>query len=268
VGRALCGSCCKTGAEHAIAAGRDAAETAQELGRWCLADGMASEAVVALERGRALALLAASSGSLVAERLDAAGEHELADRWRRSEQITTRITRRAGVPLVSNPAGCRTTYGTARSTCSPAGRTPTASCPRQTPPPSPRRCATSLWTRSSICRLPDGSRARRLRSAPAPDGGALVLRPDGDIQWVPLRGLALAPGGVVGRYLLAQAGAVGDVGGELLTDICTWAWDVAVEPLLPVLRPDPAARPPRVVLVPGDALAIVPWQAAHPRRTP
>jgi hypothetical protein len=48
---------------------------------------------------------------------------------------------------------------------------------------------------------------------------------------------------------------------EPLDDVCLWAWDVAMGPLLRKLKTP--GRPVRLVLVPVRELARVPWHAAH-----
>ncbi|GAB2715392.1 hypothetical protein [Streptomyces bullii] len=79
----------QSGTAHAAAAARLAGEQAAEVARWCLADGAHTEAVRALDAGRALALHAATVSATVPDLLTALGQAELADEWRQSGDTAT-----------------------------------------------------------------------------------------------------------------------------------------------------------------------------------
>ncbi|MFF8815437.1 CHAT domain-containing protein [Streptomyces pactum] len=72
----------QSGTPHAAQAGREAAEHALDLARWCLADGVYDEAVRALDAGRGLLLHAATVSATVPETLTALGHTDLAQEWR------------------------------------------------------------------------------------------------------------------------------------------------------------------------------------------
>ncbi|MEV5350364.1 CHAT domain-containing protein [Streptomyces achromogenes] len=54
-----------------------------------------------------------------------------------------------------------------------------------------------------------------------------------------------------------------DIGRRTLEDLCDWASQAVLEPLLAHLRAEGATQPPKVVLVPMGHLAAVPWHAAR-----
>ncbi|MER6913564.1 CHAT domain-containing protein [Streptomyces sp. NPDC000594] len=70
------------GAEHGLEAARAGASRALSAARWAAAEGRADQAVESLETGRAMVLRSVAASTGVAARLDACGEHELAERWR------------------------------------------------------------------------------------------------------------------------------------------------------------------------------------------
>src|SRR5688572_7679148 len=71
----------QTGAEHAVAAARGAADAATVVAGWCLADGRLAAAAEAVELGRGFVLHAVTAATTVSEMLRADGCEDLADEW-------------------------------------------------------------------------------------------------------------------------------------------------------------------------------------------
>ena len=251
-------------AEAVREAGADAARAALE----CLRENDPAGAIGALDAGRGLALFAATEARSVPERLDEAGETELAQRWRdavadrdpdqppRAEQLPRALRRTVLRRLIEHSA--------AGALLTPPG-------------------------------LPEIQQSLR------------DLDADALVYLMPGFGIAAAPGGAsyfalpllttenasdVERYLATlgrrDAAAVRgldhrDVGTEdedepdptaedgalaaSLDAVCDWAWHAAMGPLiesyLPRLPRPGSGRPRRVVLVAMGDLARIPWHAAR-----
>lgn len=77
----------QTSPEHGLLVAREGADRAQEVARWCLADGRPERAVTALELGRGLVLHSATVTAGVPELLAAEGDDETAERWREAVAV-------------------------------------------------------------------------------------------------------------------------------------------------------------------------------------
>ncbi|WBB80611.1 CHAT domain-containing protein [Micromonospora sp. WMMD882] len=259
-------------ADPAAVAGavRDAAESAVQIARDCLADNEPADAIGALEAGRGLLLFAATEFHSLDTRLDAVGRRDLAHRWRVAA---------AGDPAAV-PAELRREALAALST--PDGATPAAAAGLLDPPTLPEiRSALQALDADALVYLVSGQ-------APAP-GWAVIAPAQGPPSFIPLPNLQLDEEVDVERYLAAlshrdavlaetrsdapdperdlksQAAESRFLGS--LDALCDWAWRAAVGPLVErylARRPaPPSGRPPRVVLVPVGSLARIPWQAAR-----
>jgi len=86
-------------------AARGAARAAISAARGCLADGDPDDTIRALDSGRSLMLFAATEMRDLAPRLEAAGHHDLAQRWRQAGGENDR--RRCGQCRECQPAAGR-----------------------------------------------------------------------------------------------------------------------------------------------------------------
>jgi hypothetical protein len=237
---------------------RGAARDAVDTARSCLVAGDLAGAISALDAGRGLALFAATEIRTIADRLDEAGDPELARRWR-----------------------------TAAAAHDPA----------QLPPDLRRAVLTVLTAHSSAAALLDPPGLGEIQQALAtidadalvylvPGAGAIpgyaVVAPAaGPPSFLALPILHVDGDPDVDRYLATLAhrdtaardlGPVTDTEDDTelagsLDTLCGWAWGAAMGPLiesyLPRLPRPVSGRPHRVVLVPMGDLARIPWQAAR-----
>ena len=70
----------------------------------------------------------------------------------------------------------------------------------------------------------------------------------------------------VHRALLTKGGRPADRGAwrQALESVCQWAWTAVMGPLQPLVAHIHTDQRARVVLVPVDALSVIPWHAAYP----
>jgi hypothetical protein len=225
-----------TGAEHAVAAARGAADAASVVAGWCLAEGRLAAAVEAVELGRGLLLHAVTAATTVSGMLRADGYDDLAAEWDRTPERTAPgdVRRRVVDALGAD------------------GR-----MNRLTSTPSIAAIAAALRTIGAdvlVYLLPaDVDRPGRL----------LVVDSTGTVCRVPAPELRLDPDGPVAGFA-GTGPATRWVGA--LDAVCDWAWPAAIAPLLDHLnQADPVApgRAHRVVLVPIGATGCVPWHAAR-----
>lgn len=103
-------------------------------------------------------------------------------------------------------------------------------------------------------------------------GGALMVTVTGQVRWHDLPDLAVGPDTAIGAYLRSHLQTLvpgsapdqRDAWREALERVCQWAWTAAIQPLEPLLGHIHADRRARVVLIPVDALCVIPWHAAYP----
>lgn len=257
------------------AAARHAAGSALDTARWCLEDNNAEDAVNALELGRGLIQYAASENRDVDTRLAAAGQPQLATRWRHAQE---------NAPLHEVPATLRQQVASvlAGVPLDPDG-TPTAA-PAETnarllEPPSTheiRAALAALGTDALVYLMPgdDGS------------GAAVVVPADGAAEWLRLPELNQRSLTGFERFIAGQARSAAleqadarDAGFAQHTNVnanserpdsevgrvCDWAWRSAIGPLLERFLHLPEGRPIRLVLIPVRELSRVPWHAARYR---
>jgi CHAT domain len=262
----------QSGTQDAIMTARAASGDSHEVVTWCLADGADDEAIAALETGRGLTLLAAGATGSVSDRLEAIGEPELAQAWRHSQDAAEPET--AGSLTVPEDVRHRVldrlaASGDLADVLEPPDRDGLAATLRQ------------LGYDALVYLVPQGrspaahlgaGRPLRRDGGPGRPGGALMITAGGQVHWQDLPDLAVGPDSVIGGYmrahhaLLAPGGTPDDRDAwrDTLEQTCQWAWTAAMGPLRPTLAHIHSARRARVVLVPVDALCVVPWHAAYP----
>ena len=248
----------QSGLPHGVDAARAAGEDALRLAEWCLADGRIEAAVEALELGRALALHAATIAADIPSLLRATSRSELADEW----------TARSAAPeqdLRNIPDDLRHRVLVALQ--HDAAERHLLSAPTLT------QIVAALGT----LRL-DGL-VYLIPSAEATGGRTIVVQADGRIAEHALPGLGTGSASAIDRFAAAHLdlrdAVRTDNGPDLkaalrqrrqtLEDLCDWAWDAAIGPLLDGVfsAPSAPARLPRLVIVPIGVLGIVPWHAAR-----
>ena len=214
-------------------ASRDAAEDAIDVARWFLADGDSVGAATALESGRGLILFAATEHSTVADRLVAAGRTDLAERWRAAAQDGE--ARHAPIDLR------RAVLEAFTDRLQPPGQ-------------SQVQAALQGLGLDALVYLMPGDNG---------SGAAVIVRADGATSQIMLPRLHRSHmpdlGGValIGTRRDARPRGLASLG-----EVCRWAWEAVVGPLLRKL-PDAGGRLPRIALVPMRELAAVPWHAAR-----
>jgi len=265
----------QSGTQDAIMTARAASRDSHEVVTWCLADGADDEAITALEAGRALTLMAAGASRLVGDLLDAVGEPDLASAWRLGQDAAEPRPGELTAPADIRHRALDQLAASARLTdvLRPSDRDDLAATLER------------LGYDALVYLIPRGRRVSAGIEGPPHDtgrarsGGALTVTAGGRVRWQALPELTVEPGSVIGDYLrahqtlLTRGGAPGDNAAwrDALDEVCQWAWAAAMGPLRPALARIHPVRAARVVLVPVDALCVVPWHAAYPpgdRRLP
>ncbi|WP_225826718.1 CHAT domain-containing protein [Streptomyces naphthomycinicus] len=250
----------QTGPDHGLLTARSGADRGVRAAVRAASEGRVEEAVAALELGRALVLQAASTSRAVPELLEERGHHELARAWRSANAH---------------------------------GEAGPGALPRELPSSLRRRALDALGRREpggvlfrtpAVAELRAGlaeSGADALLYLLAGEGGtpgtAILVGPGTDtrVQALPL--LCGDHSGPLERYLDASAErqrrpgtATAEAWRQALSELCDWATDVVVTPVLAGLGERLAVGgerrrpgPPRIVLVPCGRLGIVPWHAAR-----
>jgi len=249
----------------ATAAARDAADDAVEAARRCLAAEDPAGALGALDAGRGLALFAATEVGGIAERLEEAGENDLAQRWRkavdaRDPALLAADLRRAAMTALTAGGGA------AVGLLQPPG---------------------TAEIREALARL-DADLLAYLVPGSGITPGYIVIQPAvGGPGFLAVPEMRVDSVAEIGRYRAAlnrrdghalremvAAGTApedattsdGDLAGALEA-LCAWAWRTAMRPLiesyLPRLPRPANGRPHHVVLVPIGELSRIPWQAAR-----
>jgi hypothetical protein len=256
----------QSNASDAVAAAQSAAVNSYRLSRWCLSDGDLAGAVAAIELGRGLVLHATTTVPRVAEVLDAAGHHGLAERWRADEQTSTddawvMDAARGGLDPMrasdrSMAAGLRV------QVVAVLRETPEARELFGAPPTRDMAAALGrIGADALVYLVPGGTEA---------PGQLLVVNRSGAVTALDAHGLRDTPTGPLATYL--------GIPGPEERDTSTWAWPAALGALCDwagrgVLKPlrhaansgvdRDSARVPKVVLVPCGRLGVVPWHAAR-----
>ena len=257
---------------RALTMARMAAADAAEICAWCRAGGALDQAVEALELSRGLVLQAASSAAGLPDLLREAGQAGLAGQWEGAGH--------AEGPL---PPWDQVTDGDRHAIR--VGLMASLAAPSDLRPRVLRALADAGLDRALLSPPGAAETAALLRASgidlaaylvPADEHGAgyaIVVRPDGTVQDLPLPQLATHPGSPAHVCAMAQRD-VHDADGaqawehwaQSLARLADWAWAVVVEPLLvPLLLARAtagAAEPPRLLLIPFGLLGMVPWHAA------
>ncbi|WP_405757471.1 CHAT domain-containing protein [Streptomyces sp. NBC_01420] len=278
----------QTGASHGLSAALNASVLSQRLAYIAFLTGRPADAVADLERGRALVLRSTTVTRDIPVLLEAAGHAGLARQWR--SQVPTRPPRPteadrtggAGTPDARESEGSSPIPSGLRRKVLAAlgvnrGAVQGADTQRLVGAADPAELSAGLTAAGAdaLVYLLAGMGTAGNRFL----GRALILRPGADLVTVDLPELRFPGSRPLDHYLDAAAErsrartdpAVGP--GELdacegrwtdaLGTLCDWAWDAVMAPVLATVRPEPAARPPRIVLVPCGPLGAVPWHAAR-----
>jgi hypothetical protein len=243
----------QTGTQDAIITAQRASGEAHEVAAWCVADGDDDGAISALETGRALTLLSASSGPVIGDYLDRHGQRELASAWRGNSPQPVHVDHPVPDDDRHRVLDWLHQQGALASLLSVPEREEIS------------RALSDLHYDMLVYLVPgDGTHGGRR-------GGALIVSRGGRVRWISLPKLTIEVGGAVSTYLNAHhtlldfhARDAAQAWRQSLTAVCEWAWDAAIEPLLPTIQNIHHDRRGRVVLVPVDALCVIPWHAATP----
>jgi len=267
-----------------------AAGTAYDVASWCLEDHDSESAALAVESGRALTVYASTENRRLKDRLLAHGEEELAAEWEQA-QLT------ADDSLV--PDGLRRRVISALAGVAldehgfPVG-SPGSATTRLLDPPSIHEIRAALRTLdvdALVYLIPGDERS----------GACVIVPVDGPADQLPLPSLNWKTLAAFDEYVASRTfdatgaqipahevraasrhtaeTAEGQDSGNrdqsrpahaaAVDDVCDWAWNVAMRPLLDLWpnRSDDrsASRPVRLVLVPVRELSRVPWHAARER---
>jgi len=273
----------QSGTERSLRSARLAAGEATEVASWCLAEGRAESAVEALELGRGLILHSATAVATLPELLTGIDRSDLAAAWRESaaaDQETPWDTvspgeehlaaLRAGASSLDVPDDVRARVFAALAG-SPAEQ-------RLLSPPTVTEIAGALTE--------TGADVLAYLVPPLADsrGYAILVRAAGSGSGSAERRAAIVPLRILSQDVLeaySQAHAVmsWDQAAlddpeanrsqairdwrQALGDLCEWAWSGAILPVLSKLREWEVGQPPRLVLITGGALSLVPWHAAR-----
>lgn len=251
------------------ATARDAAGDALDTARLCLMDHDPEGAATALDAGRGLILYATTETRDIEARLTARGDPALAREWAQAQRshaaddVPGELRRRvvgalAGVGLTADGSP---TAGPAQGTT------------RLLDPPEPHETRAALRSlgADALVYLVPGDEL---------NGAAVVIPADAPPSWLLLpklndTGIAAfesflfdAAQGVEGGDGRTRDSALLDArtkAPQALEEICEWAWEAAIGPLVERHLNLPADRPARLVLIPVRELARVPWHAARTR---
>lgn len=250
-------------------AARHAADDALDVARWCMEDNDPEGAATALDAGRGLILYTATETRDAETRLLALGEHHLAQQWQQALAM-------AGPLEVPSELRRRVVSALARIPLLPDGSlaaSPAEGSARLLDPPSVHEVRAALGALNAdalVYLVPGDERS-----------GAAVVIPANDVpSWMMLPELNARRLADFDRYLtgaaesMTGAETIGDGEGSwdplhrsrrALEEVCDWAWDAAIGPLLAEHLSLPADRPIRLVLIPMRELTRVPWYAARHR---
>jgi CHAT domain len=251
----------QTGTARSLHFASVAADKATEVTGWCLEDGEVAAAVAALELGRSLVLHAATAVTSVADLLRDAGRDDLAGEWAGTmaaphDAPWDRATEAAdfGAALLAAgslevPAALR-----ARTLDALAG----TSADQLLAPPGCADIAAALAETNADALV------YLLDPASTEAGRAIIVRRGGDVELLALPLLHDSLAGPLTEYAgLADAGPRQERWSGALEQLCDWAWPTVMAPLLQRATQWGLGRPPRLVLIPGGRLSLVPWHAAR-----
>ncbi|MEV4999085.1 CHAT domain-containing protein [Streptomyces niveus] len=278
----------QAGADHALSAALNASTLSRRLAHVAFLVGRPADAVADLERGRALVLQSAAATRDIPALLEAAGQPGLARQWR--AQVPTATERdRSGAAVTPDspdpggsspiPSGLRRRVLAALGVNRGAPQGPATRLLLGATDPAELSAGLAAAGTDALVYLVAGIKT-------ADDlllGRALILRPGAPPVTVDLPNLRYPGSPPLDHYLDAAAErsrALTDPAmepaeldaregrwAEALGTLCDWAWDAVLAPVLAAVRPEPTARPPRIVLVPCGPLGVVPWHAARDRGT-
>ncbi|MBE1491928.1 CHAT domain-containing protein [Plantactinospora soyae] len=253
----------QSGTAEAALASRDVLDDATEVFDWCVSDNEPAQAVRALDACRGLVLQAASHSRDLPALLLAAGQPELADRWRSGS--------RASGPI---PAGLRqqvmrTLFAHERS-LRIGGRIELLD------PPEPAEITDALRSAGAdaLVYLVPATSERPPIAVLVPANGEpeIVALPMLAARFSALDGYLATR--LAGRRVAAGArdavppdpsdGAAADPEAyQALRRLSDWAWYAAMEQILQYCARREFSRPYRLVLVPMGPFGLVPWHAAR-----
>ena len=272
----------QSGTERSLRFARLAAGEAVEVASWCLSEGRPEPAVEALELGRGLILHSATAVAALPELLTEIGRPDLAEAWRESaatdhqtpwdmarpgqEYLTTL---QAGVSPLDVPDDVR-----ARAFAALAG---SPAEQRLLNPPTVTEMADALT------KIGADVLAYLVPPLAGSRGHAILVRAADPrcadreaAEIVPLRflsGEALEAYNQAHSAMSGEQTAMDDLEAtrsqairdwrQALGDLCEWAWSGAILPILSKLREWKVGQLPRLVLITGGALSLVPWHAAR-----
>ncbi|MGK3937073.1 CHAT domain-containing protein [Streptomyces caeruleatus] len=251
------------------ATARDAAGDALDTARLCLMDHDPEGAATALDAGRGLILYATTETRDLEARLTAGGDADLAREWAEAQRshlpddVPGELRRRvigalAGVELTADGSPA----------ASPGQGTTRLLDPPQT---HETRAALRALGMDALVYLVPGDEL---------NGAAVVVPADAPPSWCLLpklndTGIAAfesflfdAAKGMEGADAPTRDSALlgaRNRAPQVLDEICEWAWEAAIGPLVERHLDLPADRPARLALVPVRELARVPWHAARAR---
>jgi hypothetical protein len=239
----------ETYADGAAIAIRDAAASAVDAARQCLAPDKLHEALRLLDTGRGLMLFAAVEQHRIPARLRDAGRPDLAVQWEQADRSQPDQGRRQALEVLA-----KQTTGDLFD------------------PPR-------LTSIQQALALLDADALIYLVPVDPPHGGLAVMAPAaGPPAFMALPNLSLVEGTKGAQYLATLSTRnARETEREIqpqreiefisrLADLCDWAWGAAMGPVLESYVPRltvPDRRVPRIVLIPMGDLARVPWHAAR-----
>jgi hypothetical protein len=230
-----------------LALARAANAELARLAGWCLDDADDAAAVVLLEAGRGLLLHAATMSATVPRTLRETGHETIADAWERNAADGA-VRSRALDALAQSFSGLRLLAA-----------------------PEAWALGSAAWAQGSDALV------YLLPATPDGPGRAVVVRHEA-VEHLDLPGLSTDDGGMLARYTAArrvlaarpdadEIDLYADPDGRrwlsTLDELCEWAWDAGIGPLLEHVQRWGLHRAPRLVLVPTGALGAVPWHAAR-----
>ncbi|MGW5213055.1 CHAT domain-containing protein [Streptomyces sp. NPDC004051] len=290
------------GVRHGLRVARRGADHGCTAASWALAAGRVDEAVDCLEAGRSLVLAAAAESRSVADRLEALGAVQLADRWREAVAPAAPGTGETPFSAAEGGAGAGFPVEAVFATGGDGPRLPgdvrrqaldlLRSGQRETDDMTPAERVAAL--RDGLVRADVDALVHLLPGGGTDDGAVLLVTPEGPARSVPLSALSVEGRAPLSAFLDAEAERKrvdADTGSspqearraetrwrEALDEVCAWAGEV-LTPVLDTLDVwpralaesglapappggGPAARAVRLVLVPCGTLGVVPWPAA------
>ncbi|MBL7258030.1 CHAT domain-containing protein [Paractinoplanes lichenicola] len=251
----------QSGTEHALDAARAAAEHAERIAAWCLADRETDPAadddlIAVLDAGRGLVLRATTTSRQVPDQLARAGRSDLAAEW-------------------------RATAGQGRDLVSGVVLTTLPQAPAEAAPQVPDELRFQVLRalggdevlgyepiglaeiQSVLGRLGADALVYLLPGRHGRPGRAVIVPGSGRPDVLTLPRLQAGERSPVRRFRpggdVRDLGPAGPAAGAGVDDICEWAWDAAVGDLLAYAS---KWRRPRLVLVPMGILGVVPWHGA------